>query len=512
MSTSIIIRLQHLPLEANSVDIRKFFAGLSIPDGGVHIVGGVQGDAFIAFASDEDARQAMAKDGEKIRGSAVKLLLSSRNEMKKVIDAVRLALNDPSKVGLSSQPTVSPVQANNQGQNRVPQQSQSNYPNQAASQSMIPNMNQLNQRPVQGNLPQNSQQPPLKRERSRSPLGRQLPTNGVSNNGMSIGMTPMAGLRPMAGLVPQMMSNPSMNVMNRLGGFAPDIRQPTISVQIANPQANNPGQFGSGDAQSGPGWSRRLPDFNQPPNQNNFQNNNVGNPLDMNVSRRPNVQGLQNIPAQTFMGRVEMRGLPFQVTPRDIQDFFRMNSSIFVPEDFIRILVDDNFKTTGGATVRFNTEQEHQMALSLNGKFMGDRRIDVMNLPDIPAQPMMGLPNNGVVGHIPGLQNQPQTQQQTVIQVPPRDYVIYMKGIPFNACTEGDVRRFFQNLQVQEIVFEMDVASGKLAGNAFVELPTKEDYEGALDMNRKYMGRRYIGEVISISDFLLLKLFCLKFV
>lgn len=89
---SIIIRLQNLPLEANSLDIRRFFQGLHIPDGGVHIVGGENGDAFIAFGSDEDARQAMGHDGNSIKNSRVKLLLSSRNEMQRVIDNVRVAM------------------------------------------------------------------------------------------------------------------------------------------------------------------------------------------------------------------------------------------------------------------------------------------------------------------------------------------------------------------------------------------------------------------------------------
>lgn len=46
---SVIVRLQNLPWAANAVDIRQYFHGLSIPEGGVHIVGGELGDAFIAF-------------------------------------------------------------------------------------------------------------------------------------------------------------------------------------------------------------------------------------------------------------------------------------------------------------------------------------------------------------------------------------------------------------------------------------------------------------------------------
>jgi len=49
LKMSVIIRLQNLAWSANALDIRQFFRGLSIPEGGVHIVGGELGDAFIAF-------------------------------------------------------------------------------------------------------------------------------------------------------------------------------------------------------------------------------------------------------------------------------------------------------------------------------------------------------------------------------------------------------------------------------------------------------------------------------
>uniref|UniRef100_A0A182KBY4 RRM domain-containing protein n=1 Tax=Anopheles christyi TaxID=43041 RepID=A0A182KBY4_9DIPT len=88
---SVIIRLQNLPLAANASDVRSFFKGLSIPDGGVHIVGGALGDAFIAFSTDEDARQAMALNGGCIKNEPISLLLSSRAEMQKVIEQARKA-------------------------------------------------------------------------------------------------------------------------------------------------------------------------------------------------------------------------------------------------------------------------------------------------------------------------------------------------------------------------------------------------------------------------------------
>lgn len=80
--------MQYLPWTATSGDVRDFFAGLQIPDGGVHIIGGRKGNTFIAFTSDEDARKAMRKDGSKLKGTKIKLLLSSHQEMERMIQQV----------------------------------------------------------------------------------------------------------------------------------------------------------------------------------------------------------------------------------------------------------------------------------------------------------------------------------------------------------------------------------------------------------------------------------------
>ncbi|RNA04230.1 RNA-binding 12 [Brachionus plicatilis] len=109
MSGPVIIRLQHLPLEARSVDIRKFFEGLVIPDGGVHIIGGERGDAFIAFQCDEDARLAMARDGNLLCNAKIKLFLSSKNEMQSVITAARSHLQQLHTPVTTAGSTASPL-------------------------------------------------------------------------------------------------------------------------------------------------------------------------------------------------------------------------------------------------------------------------------------------------------------------------------------------------------------------------------------------------------------------
>jgi hypothetical protein len=111
MSGAVIIRLQNLPLEARSIDIRRFFEGLQIPDGGVHIIGGEKGDAFIAFQSDEDARLAMARDSLPLCNSRIKLYLSSKTEMQNVIAAARnqhLSATAAAAAAAQQQQTVAP--------------------------------------------------------------------------------------------------------------------------------------------------------------------------------------------------------------------------------------------------------------------------------------------------------------------------------------------------------------------------------------------------------------------
>ena len=48
-----MIRLKHLPDEADSTDIRKFFKKIDIPDGGVRILGGEKGVVYITVDSEE---------------------------------------------------------------------------------------------------------------------------------------------------------------------------------------------------------------------------------------------------------------------------------------------------------------------------------------------------------------------------------------------------------------------------------------------------------------------------
>ncbi|XP_046909686.2 uncharacterized protein LOC124491117 [Dermatophagoides farinae] len=208
---SIIIRLQNLPLEANSLDIRRFFQGLQIPDGGVHIVGGENGDAFIAFANDEDARQAMERNGNIIKGSRIKLLLSSRNEMQRVIDAARnqtisimpqTALSSVAVAVASVTPTKPQMisgSVGNIGSNMPMQQQQQQQPPQLVSQKQLQppipqqQQHQQQQQPLHpgNNYPTQQQQPQypattVQHQQPPQPLSN--PTGGYYPGSMTVMM------------------------------------------------------------------------------------------------------------------------------------------------------------------------------------------------------------------------------------------------------------------------------------------------------------------------------------
>lgn len=119
MNRTMVI-MQNLSPEANIADIRTYFGGLSIPDGGILIEGGQKNEAFVTFryipkctlpvyvtdktvyrvlfliSTLEDARQAMlCWKGGRVKGVTVKLLTylqcQNRNAYRRAQEMMRLA-------------------------------------------------------------------------------------------------------------------------------------------------------------------------------------------------------------------------------------------------------------------------------------------------------------------------------------------------------------------------------------------------------------------------------------
>ncbi|XP_073516471.1 RNA-binding protein 12B-A-like [Phyllobates terribilis] len=99
---SLIVQLKGLPATAASSDIRQFFCGLNIPRGGVSIIGGLYGEAYIVFSTHDDARQAMNLSGRLLKDSFVYLEYSNEDEMRQALEIVKIGLK--SSITSSSNP------------------------------------------------------------------------------------------------------------------------------------------------------------------------------------------------------------------------------------------------------------------------------------------------------------------------------------------------------------------------------------------------------------------------
>ena len=62
---SFVIRLKHLPDEADSGDIRRFFKKVQIPEGGVRILGGEKGIVYITLATETGINSVIAWKSKK---------------------------------------------------------------------------------------------------------------------------------------------------------------------------------------------------------------------------------------------------------------------------------------------------------------------------------------------------------------------------------------------------------------------------------------------------------------
>ena len=76
-----VIHIENFPWSGDITSVREFFSGLVIPEGGVHILGGHKGDAFVVFSTPDDAMNALMMNGRRIHGRPVSLFISNKDEM-----------------------------------------------------------------------------------------------------------------------------------------------------------------------------------------------------------------------------------------------------------------------------------------------------------------------------------------------------------------------------------------------------------------------------------------------
>ncbi|XP_073535690.1 RNA-binding protein 12B-like [Phyllobates terribilis] len=70
---SLMVRLEGLPPLADAIHIRRFFNRLKIQDGGVNIIGGVYGEAYVTFEDNRDVRAALRRSGQFLMDSPINI-------------------------------------------------------------------------------------------------------------------------------------------------------------------------------------------------------------------------------------------------------------------------------------------------------------------------------------------------------------------------------------------------------------------------------------------------------
>lgn len=511
---AVIIRLQNLPWSANAMDIRQFFAGLNIPDGGVHIVGGEKGDAFIAFSTDEDARQAMSRTGERLNNVAVKLLLSSKSEMQTVIAQARgvplSAVPGMSGFANTQPPSIEafgpgfdhPSGAEASMQNMDPMWAGPgiNYPMDSYGNGFgagMPSMDmdQGDYSPYErgqkrgysnfddscvfvSNMPTNVNYRDIRKMFS----GYEIPRDGLKiiNNerGKRVGDAFVRFTSPkMAAEVS------SMNKWQINGQRVFVERCPVEAFEEAI-DSYLPGK--------GPSF---YPENDMPP------------------MKKPRPDGPPNKQFQMNSTCAVVKNLPFDVSKQDLCHFF---SGMKFAEGDTSVFLEKkpgSSKPLGIALIEFATPNDVFNARKLFGAVIGGRKVEIHQIPleeferrvaatleaegSMPraeARPRRRSPGrNGKSGDTP---NSSRPRRRSPAPAPAsREQVYYclsMFGLPFTT-TYKDVENFFKGLHIaNKGIHFIRLPNGKVGTQGFVEFTTAEDCEKGLEKHKSYIGERYI--------------------
>ncbi|KAK5872000.1 hypothetical protein PBY51_012736 [Eleginops maclovinus] len=502
---AVVIRLQGLPIVAGTMDIRHFFSGLTIPDGGVHIVGGEHGEAFIVFATDEDARLGMMRTGGAIKGSKVSLLLSSKTEMQNMIELSRRRFEAGAGAGETTAPTAG--HANRQaGTTPIPTVQQgtggrsSSHGNQGFSNN-----------PASVTAASSSHEPP-----SNKSVVSAVPSFPNSYSSAPTITTALASLNACPPPIPPLPSMPSMPPMPTLPTMPvpPPVSSlppmPTMSPLSQGPPV--PPMSHLSHMSSMPPFNPSLP---PPGGMGSGLPLGAPNPMLFNPLSPLASLGLQahmKAAAAAAAGAgvahpdelfIQLQNLPFTCSEMEVREFFRG-----LGVDGVRLLRDGQGRPTGRAMVKFFSPQESFEAVKRGGGMMGQRFIEIS--PGSERQ--WASLNDSMMGHVPHLSNKSMNSNESQDQHQRRgnagaggrdqrgrsrsphrqEFCVYLKGLPYEA-DKKQIKEFFNNLSIlEDSVYIAYGPNGRATGEGFLEFKAEQDYKTALGAHMQYMGTRFI--------------------
>ncbi|XP_075373405.1 RNA-binding protein 12 isoform X1 [Mycteria americana] len=500
---AVVIRLQGLPIVAGTMDIRHFFSGLTIPDGGVHIVGGELGEAFIVFATDEDARLGMMRTGGTIKGSKVTLLLSSKTEMQNMIELSRRRFETanldmpPANASRSGPPPSSGMSARVNLPTTVP-----NFNNPSPSVvTASTTVHESNKNISTFSTASMGTAPPNIGSTFGSPtFSSTIPSTASPMNTVPPPPIPpipaMPSLPPMPSIppipvpppVPTLPPVPPVPPIPPVPPVPPMTPMPPISgMPPMNPPPVAPlptGMNGSGAAVN----------MNSGLNPLFIGPMNPVNPIQMNSQ-----SSVKPIPINPDDLYVSVHGMPFSATESDVKDFF-----LGLRVDAVHMLKDHVGRNNGNGLVKFFSPQDTFEALKRNRMLMIQRYVEVS-----PATERQWVAAGGHItfkqtmgpsgqSHPPPPQahsrsKSPSGQKRSRSRSPhEQGFCVYLKGLPFESENKH-VIDFFKKLDiVEDSIYIAYGPNGKAIGEGFVEFRNEADYKAALCHHKQYIGNRFI--------------------
>ncbi|GMR48375.1 hypothetical protein PMAYCL1PPCAC_18570 [Pristionchus mayeri] len=160
---------------------------------------------------------------------------------------------------------------------------------------------------------------------------------------------------------------------------------------------------------------------------------------------------------------VRLRGLPFSSKEQDIRTFLGEDCNLTC----ISLPMNPEGRPSGEGFVGLKSESDVELALSKNKELIQKRYIEVFR---ISHEELGNALRRGFISE--------------------EGRLVKLRGLPFSA-TEKEIKEFLSDMEVEEVVFGRN-AEGRVSGEAFVRLGSKDDVKGALQKNKEHMGKRYV--------------------
>lgn len=434
---AVVIRLLGLPGVAGSGDIRKLFSGLTIPDGGVHIIGGKLGEAFIIFATDEDARRAMSRTGGFIKNSNVKLFLSSKTEMQSTLEMSRRS----GKKHPALPPGNDTLGAK---KGAGPNKFDKGRPEMGVANNSGPKRNDIH---------------PMKGDRKPVKALKEVDDVYLFLYGLPYIATEEDIRKFFAGLeVVEIIFLVRQNGARNGNAYVKfrSIKEATAAMSRNNEYMGT--RFISLKKVSEEQWI------------------NAGGQVGGTYSKQPRKQRSRSRSPQNQQFYLHLKNLSFNVGKEDIKLFFGFPD---LPDSQIKFLMDSRQERTREGFVMVKSEWQVEKCLSFNKGNLNGRPIFIF---PIPRKEMLDL--------IESYESQPPRVESLSNDYPSRDHApgkrcLYLRNFPFDV-SKAEVLRFLAGFNVYEDdVFLLFDSNGVGLGEALVKFPTEQQAFLAESLNRQ---------------------------